>query len=703
MQSLLIFSNSHQLSKSLERIKRESTSPCLKELRFTLKSFEEDWSTALDSACSAIVDSASLSLNQLERLFKVAVEEKGLPITLITNVDNDIEIPKSIKLTAFTSKDISSFSEENLVRLVLEGKRRVNFRESLEKNTVLEVLIKDIACKLVEPINPKAEFNEPLFHAVRLISKKFNAIESRLHILSDDRSSFSVLQKWTPGLSIPQPPSQNETSLSSFPWLMQKLQTKNIVSIECPENLPSYAQAEKSALRAEKNPRSIEIPLFHKEAMEGYLSLFFEGSLPLLNVYQKKQLEVLSKALGNYIARYRNWKNLNSRIDYMKKEIRESEGKFHYVLDSFPEPFLAADESGKIIFVNSAMENLTGFEASEILGKQAYQVFYPEYLRESSADIAREYLDYKQFMDGLFERRRRGISDLYTVRLYRKDGQLRVTETKGAPLKSASGEVVGSIGIFTDKTAINKREEDTFLVEKTKLLQEAFVNIASELSQDLEQIESSVNNLTKLKLITEKVSSDLKSPIKRAIQADNQLSMLTKKESADSTPRIDSCELFFNENIRLISECLGPAVKIRPSFEETLPALLVSKEDLLTIFLLMTKISGTAEDYFIWGGIVEEQERLDLNLAEGKYVSLGASSNKTTSHDEGYDLSTELTKTLTEITNKIDGKVDVEEKDDGNVMVKVYIKASDSVAGDGSNSNNSSEYPDSPLVSVVNS
>ncbi len=703
MQSLLIFSNSHQLPKSLEEIQAISTSPCLKELSLVPKAFDEDWPKILDSLCTAVIDSSSLSLNQLERIFKLTVEERGLPVILLTSEDNDINIPQSLKLAAFACEPITDLNEEDLARLVLEGKRRISFRRSLEKNTVLEVLIKDIACKLVEPINPKAEYNKPLFYAVRLISQKFNAIESRLQVLSDDRSSFSVLQKWTPEIRIPQPPSQNETSVSSYPWLMQKLQNKNIVTIECPENLPSYAQGEKSALKAEKNPRCIEIPLFHGEDMEGYLSLFFENSPPILNVYQKKQLGILSDALGNYIARYRNWKHLNSRVDYMKKEIRESESKFHYVLDSFPEPFLAADESGKIIFVNTAMENLTGFEASEILGKKAYQVFYPEYLRESSADIEREYQDYKNFMDGLFERRRRGISDLYTVRLYRKDGQLRVTETKGAPLRSASGEVVGSIGLFTDKTASNQREEDTFLVEKTKLLQEAFVNIASELSQDLEQIESSVNNLAKLKLITEQVSCDLKSPIKRAIQADNQLSMLTKKESADSVPRIESCESFFNENLRLISECLGPAVKIRTSFEENLPPLLVSKEDLLTIFLLMTKISRTAEDYFIWGGVVEEQERLDLNLSEGKFVSLGASSNKTTSHDEGYDLSTELTKTLTEISNKIGGKVDVEEKNDGNVIVKVFIKTSDNGAGDLSNSNNSSEYPDSRLASVVNS
>jgi len=689
MPSIVVFSDSKKIEESLTSLLDESESLLLADSERLFRSLAvkpsgPELAKLLDAATVVIIDVSGVRVAQLERLFNIAARDRGLPVLFVSNNEISSQIPQSILLGTFASKSISDLKSFDLLRLVMEGERRIEFREQLLKRLGLENLVKDVACNLSVPINHKNPRSIPLFDSLKQISEHLGALEARVFSLSREDNTFSLFQKWISGVEEPGLISSDKTSTSSFPWLIQRLKAGDFVFINNPEDLPSYAQVEKSSLKAEAHSHCIYVPLFAGGEVEGFMTLFFDKGLPKISDDEKTQLEDLSKVIGNYLSRYQKWLVLNSRFEFMKKEIRESEDKFHYVLDSFPEPFLVAAEDGKIIFANSALENLTGFKTSEVLGKKTYQVFYPEHLVKENPQVKEEYEEYKRFMETLYPRRLRGVAEIYTVRLYRKDGRLRVVETRGAPLKTASGEVVGSIGMFVDKTAANRREEESFLIEKTKLLQEAFKNIAVELSDDLEQIESTVTELSRHIVLPDEVRSSLKAlrfPIERAIKADEQLSLLTKVDSDSTEPDLSDCQAFFEENLRLISECLGQGVQIFPNFEENLPPVKISKGELLTILLLMTKITGSADNYYLWGGILEEQERIDLTLSQSKYVCLGGSASEAKLSTDMYESTGDLTKTLKELANKIGGKAIIEESSPGDIIVKVMIPSAGQIKG----------------------
>jgi len=95
----------------------------------------------------------------------------------------------------------------------------------------------------------------------------------------------------------------------------------------------------------------------------------------------------------------------------------------------------------------------------------------------------------------------------------------------------------------------------------------------------------------------------------------------------------------------------------------------------------MTKITGSADNYYLWGGILEEQERIDLTLSQSKYVCLGGSASEAKLSTDMYESTGDLTKTLKELANKIGGKAIIEESSPGDIIVKVMIPSAGQIKG----------------------
>lgn len=91
------------------------------------------------------------------------------------------------------------------------------------------------------------------------------------------------------------------------------------------------------------------------------------------------------------------------------------------------------DADATTVYANSAMCEILGAEAPEVIGASSFGYVFPE-----DADAARE----------LFESKQRGGMSPFHFRLRRKDGSAVWVDVQGTPMHGEAGEFLGIVGTF---------------------------------------------------------------------------------------------------------------------------------------------------------------------------------------------------------------------------------------------------------------
>lgn len=91
------------------------------------------------------------------------------------------------------------------------------------------------------------------------------------------------------------------------------------------------------------------------------------------------------------------------------------------------------DADASTVYANSAMCEILGTEASELIGSPSFNYIFPE-----DADAARS----------LFESKQRGGMSPFHFRLRRKDGSAVWVDVQGTPMHGPAGEFLGIVGTF---------------------------------------------------------------------------------------------------------------------------------------------------------------------------------------------------------------------------------------------------------------
>ena len=91
------------------------------------------------------------------------------------------------------------------------------------------------------------------------------------------------------------------------------------------------------------------------------------------------------------------------------------------------------DADASTVYANSAMCEILGAEASELIGAPSFNYVFPE-----DMDAAR----------GLFENKQRGGMRPFHFRLRRKDGSEVWVDVQGTPMHGPAGEFLGIVGTF---------------------------------------------------------------------------------------------------------------------------------------------------------------------------------------------------------------------------------------------------------------
>jgi two-component system, sensor histidine kinase and response regulator len=128
-----------------------------------------------------------------------------------------------------------------------------------------------------------------------------------------------------------------------------------------------------------------------------------------------------------------------------EEKVVEVEQRYRTLVDNMSEGLLQVDNNDIIIFANHRFCEMTGYSLDELVGKVGAQIFLDEPERDLIEQKGKLRLE--------------GVIDTYVIKVRCKNNKYVWAQVGGSPVTNIKGNVVGSIGVFTDIT-------DRLLVEK---------------------------------------------------------------------------------------------------------------------------------------------------------------------------------------------------------------------------------------------
>jgi len=168
----------------------------------------------------------------------------------------------------------------------------------------------------------------------------------------------------------------------------------------------------------------------------------------------------------------------NSRQKNIFRELWRTQEEFRITLFSIGDGVITTDRKGKIKYLNSVAENLTGWTENEALGKDIEKVFHiiNEETREKVVNPVAKVLE-----QGLVV----GLAN-HTLLISKHEKETPIADS-GAPIKDENGNVVGVVLVFRDQT--EEREQQKLLEIRLNLFEYAAKhNLEQLLTKTLDEI-----------------------------------------------------------------------------------------------------------------------------------------------------------------------------------------------------------------------
>jgi PAS domain S-box-containing protein len=137
-------------------------------------------------------------------------------------------------------------------------------------------------------------------------------------------------------------------------------------------------------------------------------------------------------------------KAIERELKVKEAALQESEALFRNLVEIADEGILTIDAEQRLTYVNHRIEEMLGYDAGEIIGKNSRDFFDPALEKE---------------FEERFERRRMGESERYDFELVAKDGSRIPVRVAAVPLRNASGAFIGSMSVVVDISEMIAKEE----------------------------------------------------------------------------------------------------------------------------------------------------------------------------------------------------------------------------------------------------
>ncbi len=175
-----------------------------------------------------------------------------------------------------------------------------------------------------------------------------------------------------------------------------------------------------------------------------------------------------------------------ARRKKFEKALRESEEKLGLILETIPLGLVVTDTRGKIIQVNKAIINLSRFSKNEFIGKN-----YLNFVQKE---------DRNRMEKNRNEATAGGGNDGREYTLKRRNGSKYPTKITWAPIKGATGNIIGVLALIEDITERRQAEEEHKKVIEYRELDRMKTSMLSTVSHELRTPLAGIKGYTTLLL-----------------------------------------------------------------------------------------------------------------------------------------------------------------------------------------------------------
>jgi len=164
-----------------------------------------------------------------------------------------------------------------------------------------------------------------------------------------------------------------------------------------------------------------------------------------VNIHRKDEIGTLAESFRTMAGQVRRYtQDLERTVEERSRRLADSERKYRTLVESSVDGIVTTDQKGYITFANTAMEDLLGEQREVLLGKHI------AYYYKRGIDEAREIMR---------ELRKQGHFRNREITLESKTREIQIM-TSSSLLQNEKGEIIGTLGVFTDITEIKRLEAE---------------------------------------------------------------------------------------------------------------------------------------------------------------------------------------------------------------------------------------------------
>ncbi|MHA1910843.1 MAG: PAS domain S-box protein [Candidatus Kariarchaeaceae archaeon] len=373
----------------------------------------------IDICCSKIIDDSPEAIQKREKIIKerirLSYELGGYKYESYNVHKKGQTIPVEISF-----QNVNFHNKTAIQIAIRDISHRLRNAEIIEKRLNLEKLILDITTSFV--VFSIETFDEKINDALKLIGEYSKADICYLFLKSGDGVHYNFINAWSSRGVASNIPQLSDLHEKNIPWWICQLKAGKYIYIPKVSELPEEASSEKRIMGSVNALSTLVVPVSSGDELLGFLGIantqrvadWVEDEITFLNI------------LGVIIAEAFEKKKAEQKL-------RESEARYHLLVDALNEGAVVVNENLEIEYVNNSMTELTGYSREELLDN------YPSlYMNEEN---------YGQLLKK-FSKRKGGKQEPYEVEIVRKDGLTNKVRISPISLFDETGKFIGSISLI---------------------------------------------------------------------------------------------------------------------------------------------------------------------------------------------------------------------------------------------------------------
>ncbi|MFC1563128.1 GAF domain-containing protein, partial [candidate division KSB1 bacterium] len=191
--------------------------------------------------------------------------------------------------------------------------------EALQNRTELLELLTVISTTFIS-LNSE-DTDEEISCVLELVGKYSDFDRCYVFLFSKDGKIMNKTHEWCSEEIEPRIQNLKELSVDTFPWLMERIKSLDIIYILSVANLPSSASTEKRFFKSQKAHSAIIIPMFDGNSIVGFLGFDSVSSKVIWSKENVELLQVLSKILVSALkCKHREEALSQNHEEFKKKE-----------------------------------------------------------------------------------------------------------------------------------------------------------------------------------------------------------------------------------------------------------------------------------------------------------------------------------------------------------------------------------------------